>query len=898
MDGFGILVAVAAFVMAIIALNKNARLESRIAQLKLQLGNLADEIDQRRGPAASPAVAGTLIPEAPIEIVADAPTPTVDEVSAEPQSESPPAAENWQAAPKPTIKPRGGGDMEQALASRWFVWIGGIAIAIGGLLFVKYAYDNGLISPTLQIVLGLIIGAALVAAGEVLRRRGSETLRSEPNYVPAALSAAGLAILFAAIYAAYALYGLVAPATAFIGLAAVGIGSLVLSRWQGPFIAVLGLLGSYATPALIPSEQPSAWGFFPYLFVILAASFATLRGKDWWWLGYGAIAGSAVWGLLWIKGGPFEPGDVWPVGLFAHALALTAFYGLRGKAALVSAGHGDVAAAASDQPLLIGLAGIAAQVVLLGLLLEATGHGVPALVLLAAAMAEMLAIAWARRDLALLAPLSGLLMLIGLMVWDEAAFHAMTLDEGGMWTWSNSFGRDTSRFMGWMLGAGAAFTAVGIAGLLYRRAASPFGALAGGAAFAFVWGAWARTDFLLAEGTWAIVATVFAAGLLAGASAANAQADEPHQNLGAGLLLVGSAGLLILALDRFFDKVWLTLAIAALAAVYAVLSLRLKPWLLGPISVALASLSALRLFVSRELWNNDPGIAWGQHWVLYGYGVPALLFYGASRVLRRSGHQHAATALEGISLGLAMSLVALELRVLIANGIIYEQPRFLEMAAHILTWLAAAYGLMHRQRIFSSFIALWGARILIAMGVAGIVFLSLLALNPVVTEAPVPGNIVLNALFLAYLAPIVLLGLMVRRLGVIGLESLAPAASGLALVLAFAYLTLETKLLFQGKIMLPWSLSVAESYAYSAVWLLFALALFVAGIRLGRQYVRYAGLGVMVLVVLKVFLWDLSSLEGLYRIASFIGLGLCLVGIGWLYQRFVQKPQVLIATGE
>ena len=31
----------------------------------------------------------------------------------------------------------------------------------------------------------------------------------------------------------------------------------------------------------------------------------------------------------------------------------------------------------------------------------------------------------------------------------------------------------------------------------------------------------------------------------------------------------------------------------------------------------------------------------------------------------------------------------------------------------------------------------------------------------------------------------------------------------------------------------------------------------------------------------------MSSLEGLYRIASFIGLGLCLVGIGWLYQRLL-----------
>ena len=63
------------------------------------------------------------------------------------------------------------------------------------------------------------------------------------------------------------------------------------------------------------------------------------------------------------------------------------------------------------------------------------------------------------------------------------------------------------------------------------------------------------------------------------------------------------------------------------------------------------------------------------------------------------------------------------------------------------------------------------------------------------------------------------------------------------------------------------------------------------GIKLGRQYIRYAGLAVMVLVVLKVFLWDMSGLEGLYQIGSFLGLGLSLVGIGWLYQRFVQKPK-------
>jgi uncharacterized membrane protein len=37
----------------------------------------------------------------------------------------------------------------------------------------------------------------------------------------------------------------------------------------------------------------------------------------------------------------------------------------------------------------------------------------------------------------------------------------------------------------------------------------------------------------------------------------------------------------------------------------------------------------------------------------------------------------------------------------------------------------------------------------------------------------------------------------------------------------------------------------------------------------------------------KVFLLDLAVLQGAFRALSFIGLGLVLVGIGWLYQRLL-----------
>ncbi len=50
---------------------------------------------------------------------------------------------------------------------------------------------------------------------------------------------------------------------------------------------------------------------------------------------------------------------------------------------------------------------------------------------------------------------------------------------------------------------------------------------------------------------------------------------------------------------------------------------------------------------------------------------------------------------------------------------------------------------------------------------------------------------------------------------------------------------------------------------------------------------RYASLALLMATVAKVFLVDMPELTGLYRVASFMRLGLILAGIGYLYQRFV-----------
>jgi uncharacterized membrane protein len=59
------------------------------------------------------------------------------------------------------------------------------------------------------------------------------------------------------------------------------------------------------------------------------------------------------------------------------------------------------------------------------------------------------------------------------------------------------------------------------------------------------------------------------------------------------------------------------------------------------------------------------------------------------------------------------------------------------------------------------------------------------------------------------------------------------------------------------------------------------------GVWLRSQPVRFASAAVVILTVLKVFLVDMHDLSGIYQGLSFIGLGIVLLGIGWLYQRLL-----------
>jgi uncharacterized membrane protein len=67
------------------------------------------------------------------------------------------------------------------------------------------------------------------------------------------------------------------------------------------------------------------------------------------------------------------------------------------------------------------------------------------------------------------------------------------------------------------------------------------------------------------------------------------------------------------------------------------------------------------------------------------------------------------------------------------------------------------------------------------------------------------------------------------------------------------------------------------------------VGLLVAGVRGGSYALRAASGALIAIAVAKVFLFDMSNLEGVLRALSFIGLGAVLIGIGLFYQRLMRR---------
>lgn len=122
-------------------------------------------------------------------------------------------------------------------------------------------------------------------------------------------------------------------------------------------------------------------------------------------------------------------------------------------------------------------------------------------------------------------------------------------------------------------------------------------------------------------------------------------------------------------------------------------------------------------------------------------------------------------------------------------------------------------------------------------------------------------------------------------------RSHAPAASqvrvGLHIVGSFL-----TLLWITAEIRSFWGVRFDRSQAYlyehmmlSLAWGLYGAVLIALGMKRAYPPVRYIGMSVLALTILKVFFYDLWELGGIYRVIGFLGFGVLLVLVSYLYQR-------------
>src|ERR1019366_8890378 len=154
-----------------------------------------------------------------------------------------------------------------------------LTLALGGFFMVRYSIDAGLLGPGVRTVLGGVFAFALLAAGEWTRRKeNSSAIAALPiANIPAILTAAGTAVAFATVYAAYALYDFLAPATAFILLGLVALSTLAAALLHGPALAGLGIVAAFATPVLVSSQDPRFRALYLRLGVVCGCAFGLRR---------------------------------------------------------------------------------------------------------------------------------------------------------------------------------------------------------------------------------------------------------------------------------------------------------------------------------------------------------------------------------------------------------------------------------------------------------------------------------------------------------------------------------------------------------------------------------------------------------------------------------------------
>ena len=224
----------------------------------------------------------------------------------------------------------------------------------------------------------------------------------------------------------------------------------------------------------------------------------------------------------------------------------------------------------------------------------------------------------------------------------------------------------------------------------------------------------------------------------------------------------------------------------------------------------------------------------------------------------------------------------------------FDSLSFYEQALLTCNWLALGCVYLHRARVAGSLAKLYQIAGCVLAGGAGFISVkTLLDDNPLLTSIYIGELPVLNWLFLLWLVPAGLTVWLYSLIKPINAK-VAPFVLGVAGLLGLIAINSFIRQYWQGPyIYLSKGATNEELYSYSIIWLILGAGTVILGHLKNQLLIQKIGLGLLAAVIVKVFLIDMANLTGLLKALSFIGLGLSLVGLSWLFQKLRSRSKVI-----
>jgi uncharacterized membrane protein len=232
---------------------------------------VAAESSVAAAPPPLPATAPVGVHLPPPLPVAPAPVPRAafeeSRAAQAPKAESPPVV----AKPAFTL--------EQFMGVKLFAWVGGLALFLGIVFFVKLSIERGWISAELRTAIGFITGLALVGYGVWLNTRKAYAVLGQT------LCATGVVVLYGMTFAAHAYYRFPVFREQWVAFSLMSLittaAFLLAVRMPAQVVAVLGMLGGFLTPILCSTGRDQPFGLFSYIALLDIGVLAVAKHRRW-----------------------------------------------------------------------------------------------------------------------------------------------------------------------------------------------------------------------------------------------------------------------------------------------------------------------------------------------------------------------------------------------------------------------------------------------------------------------------------------------------------------------------------------------------------------------------------------------------------------------------------------